>query len=110
KAPLLSAAIEYGPMLVAYWYMLGEKDLPRSSDVFYDDRIAFLKDIGELAIKPWNSQELRKRIEARQYTWFRFTTNIAVDKQHDTEALVAFIKQFMNRYESVNEPRGNKGS
>jgi hypothetical protein len=102
KATLLEASGDYGTSTLIYWYMLGDKSLPRTEDVSENDRRSKYNDFKRLILQPWNTQQLRQDILSRQFTWYRFSTEAYGDAS-DEVFLKDFIRQFIAKVGNFGE-------
>ena len=94
KATLLQASSDYGSSLFIYFYMLGDESFPRTDDVFARNRSNKQHDLLRLLTSPWSTDEMRRDILSRQFTWYRFSTDI-VDDKTDRQFLTKFIQDFV---------------
>lgn len=94
RATILETTSDYGTGLIIYWYMLGDKSFPRTADANAISRTYKQDDLKRLILNPCGTSNIRQDILSRQYTWYRFSTDI-IDSTNDQEFLVQFIKEFV---------------
>lgn len=95
RATYLESANEYDHFLVIYFYMLHGDSMPRTNDVWARNRSELVKDLKWLIFHPGSTDELKKRIESRQFMWYRFSTMVLTDPKTDLEFLKRFIAEFV---------------
>ncbi|MDH7603090.1 MAG: exosortase [Armatimonadota bacterium] len=95
RATFLESANDYDHFIVVYWYMLGTDSMPRTSDVWAKNRAELVKDLKWLILHPGGGDELKKRVESRQFKWYRFSTMVLNDTQADLRYLKEFIREFV---------------
>ncbi len=81
--------------IILYWYMLGKDSYSLTGDVGWIRRMYQLDDLKELILKPWNIDKLRDRIHARQFTWYRFSTNRYGEDKSDVQFIESFAREFI---------------
>ncbi|MGQ9455864.1 MAG: exosortase/archaeosortase family protein [Armatimonadota bacterium] len=95
RATYLESANDYDHFLVIYFYMLHDDSMPRTNDVWARNRSELVKDLKWLLLHPGSTDKLRKRIESRQFMWYRFSTMVLNDPKTDLEFLKRFIAEFV---------------
>lgn len=94
RATMIEATSDYGSSLLIYWYMLKDKSFPTTNDAFDMNLRNKQDDLNRLVMSPWQTSKLRRDILSRQFTWYRFSTEI-VDKKTDRKFLSGFIRDFV---------------
>ena len=95
KATFLESANDYDHFIVIYWYMLGRDSMPRTNDVWARNRAELVKDLKWLMLHPGSKEELKRRVESRQFKWYRFSTTVLTDTETDLDYLKRFIRDFV---------------
>ena len=94
RATLLETTNDFGQSVVLYFYMTGSESLPRTGDVWTRNRHNLIRDARRLILSPTRTADLREEIERRQFVWYRFSTEVLIDTETDTQFLIGFIRQF----------------
>lgn len=93
-ATVLEASNTSGTTIVLYWYMLGDKSYPKTKDLFGVTKQYRSSDLSRVALNPGVLPELRKEVLTRQFTWYRFTTEV-IDGETDETELKEFVVEFI---------------
>jgi exosortase len=93
-ATVLRASGYYGTSIVIHWYMSGKLIYPNTPMVHRYVRAAQIRDLIDILMHPQDRDKIRKRIDRRQWYWYRFSTE-SWDESTDEEALRKFITQFI---------------
>jgi|GEM_PF-391130 len=102
KATLLRASGDYGASLVIHWYMCGKLVYPNTPMVHRHVRAVQIRDLLDTLTHPQDRDRIRKRIDRRQWYWYRFSTE-SWDESTDEEVLRKFIAQFIRRVKGFGE-------
>ncbi|MCE5324685.1 exosortase [bacterium] len=103
KATLLHTTSDYGDGLVMYWYMFDRENMPRTSDVWKKNRDNLWHDAIRLILHPWDKPAIKSEVEARQFKWYRFSTQIIEDDETDLERLKKFATDFVAHVKNFGE-------
>lgn len=102
KATIMEATSNYGTILVLYWYMLGDQSYSKTPDLYNVTRSYRFRDLKQVALAPGSLPELRQDVLSRQFTWYRFTTEI-IDEQSDEQFLREFVTEFISNTKGFGE-------
>jgi exosortase len=103
KATLLHTTNDYGEGLVMYWYMYGRESMPLTRDVWAKNRKNLWSDAARLILKPWEKPEIKKDVKARQFKWYRFSTQVIVDEKTDLDQMKKFAVDFVANVKNFGE-------
>ncbi len=103
RATFLESANDYDHFIVVYWYMLGADSMPRTNDVWARNRAELVKDLKWLMLNPGATEELKRRVESRQFKWYRFSTMVLTDTETDLRYLKEFIREFVAHTKDFGE-------
>lgn len=89
--------------VVFYWYMLGRNSYALTDDLGAVRRKLWLSDLIELLKNPLNIEGLRKKILARQFVWYRLSTDKLGDGSMDMEFIKGFARELVANTKDFGE-------
>ena len=78
-----------------YWYMSGRKVCSSTSSVRRTMRSIQVRNLLDLVAHPGDRDAIRRRIDSRQWRWYRFSTEVWQDSETDAATLEQFVKDFI---------------
>lgn len=102
EAAMLRTESDYGSGIMVYWYAYRGRSMPRAADLLAFTHSMRWGDLQRLLRNPSCLPMVKRDVDSRQITWYRFSIN-AADETKDLQALKAFIGQFIGHTESYGE-------
>ncbi|MCX6344468.1 MAG: exosortase/archaeosortase family protein [Armatimonadetes bacterium] len=81
--------------IVLYWYMRSKDSYALTNHLWGLRRQFWISDLKELVTNPMNIDELRKKIKARQFTWYRFSTDRYAGDKSDMQFIESFAREYI---------------
>jgi exosortase/archaeosortase family protein len=81
--------------VLVYWYRTENETYATTSQVRWKMRQAQIKDMSDLLFRRADNEDVRRRTAKRQTYCYRFTAVLGSDADRDRDALLEFIKDFV---------------
>lgn len=103
RASALEITSDYGPGLVLHWYMTGPHTYPATPAMRNKMRALQVQDIYDILTNFGDRAAISRRMEERQFYWYRFSTDIVNDYETDLAELKQFAIEFISHKPDFGE-------